>query len=101
MKSKETQSSCNNWYLSEFVTLYYMPKGPKNGFKKPKNEEIIQISWNFKKQALQTGYWGKKQVRYEFHPSAKRNRGVINEKCKTAICKWDLSSICQKMAYWG
>ena len=30
--------------MSEFVTLYYMPKGPKNDFKKPKNEEIIQIS---------------------------------------------------------
>ena len=36
----ETLSSFRNWYLSEFATLYYMPKGPKNGFKKPKNEEI-------------------------------------------------------------
>ena len=40
----ETQSSCSNWYLSEFATLYVMAKGPKNGFKKPKNEEISQIS---------------------------------------------------------
>ena len=29
--------------MSEFAIFYYMPKGPKNGFKKPKNEEINLI----------------------------------------------------------
>ena len=39
----KTVSLFSNWCLNEFATLYYMLKGPNDGFKKPQNEEINQI----------------------------------------------------------
>ena len=35
---------------------------------------------NFQNQAFETVYLGKKHVRFEFHPSAKKIRRVISEK---------------------
>ena len=45
---------CYDWYSSEVCIFWDMPKGPKNGFKKSKNEERHQMHENLKNQALET-----------------------------------------------
>ena len=43
--------------------------------------------------------WVKKLIRFDYFPSARKNRCVISKKRQTAICKWDQNSIFPKMAY--
>ena len=61
----KTVSLFSNWCLNEFATLYYMLKGPNDGFKKPQNEEINQIHrYLNKKKILKRMSHSEKYVKY-------------------------------------